>query len=201
MDEFNLFDIIVLVLVSLLGLKGLLRGFIKEAFGLIGIVGGVYVASRVSGSTGNLINSIIPIDNESTRLLIGFLVSIIAFWAIAYAIGVVISKISSLSGLGIFDRIFGFVFGAAKVFLIFSIIVYAISQVDAIRNALEKKTQGSIMFPILQDVGSYIIKLDTTKLQSGVTKHVNGAIEATKETLEEVSTEAIKNEIEKINTK
>jgi membrane protein required for colicin V production len=197
----NLFDIIVLTLITILGLKGLIRGFIKEVFGLVGIVGGVFVASRISKPVGELINNLIPIDNESTRLLFGFIVSIVGFWAIAYLIGIAISKISSLSGLGIFDRLFGFIFGAAKVFLIFSIIIYAISQVEAIKNSLDKKTNGSIMYPILQEAGSYIIKLDTTKLQNGMSSHVNGAIEATKETIEEISTEVIQEKIEKINTK
>jgi membrane protein required for colicin V production len=199
--DLNLFDIIVLTLITILGLKGLIRGFIKEVFGLVGIVGGVFVASRISKPVGELINNLIPIDNESTRLLFGFIVSIVGFWAIAYLIGIAISKISSLSGLGIFDRLFGFIFGAAKVFLIFSIIIYAISQVEAIKNSLDKKTNGSIMYPILQEAGSYIIKLDTTKLQNGMSSHVNGAIEATKETIEEISTEVIQEKIEKINTK
>jgi hypothetical protein len=57
------------------------------------------------------------------------------------------------------------------------------------------------MYPILQEAGSYIIKLDTTKLQNGMSSHVNGAIEATKETIEEISTEVIQEKIEKINTK
>jgi membrane protein required for colicin V production len=199
--DLNLFDIIVLSLITILGLKGLIRGFIKEAFGLIGIVGGVYLASRISKQAGELINNLIPIDNESTRLLLGFIVSIAGFWIIVYIIGLIISKIFSLSGLGIFDRLFGFIFGAAKVFLIFSIIIYAISQVETIRTSLDKKTQGSVMYPIFQEVGSYIIKLDTTKLQNGVSSHVNGAIEATKDAIDDISTEAITNKIKEINTK
>ena len=35
------------------------------------------------------------------------------------------SKVFSVSGLGIFDRIFGFAFGAGKIFLLFAIISYA----------------------------------------------------------------------------
>ncbi len=203
MNDLNLFDIIVLTLITLLGLKGLFRGLIKEVFGLVGIVGGVYVSSRVSKPVGELINSIIPIDNESTRLLLGFVLAIVGFWAATYAIGMAISKISSLSGLGIFDRLFGFIFGAAKVFLIFSIIIYALTQVDAIAKKLEEKTKDSIMYPLLKEVGSYIIKLDTTKYQDGIKSHVNGAIEATKqaidsevssakETIEDISKDTIK---------
>jgi membrane protein required for colicin V production len=198
LNDFNLFDIIVLVLITLLGLKGLMRGFIKEVFGLIGIVGGVFIASRLAKTSGDLINSLIPIDNESTRLLIGFVASLIVFWLLAYAIGMIISKMTSLSGLGLFDRLFGFIFGGAKVFLIFAIIIYAISQVDAIKTTLEKKTSDSFMFPILQDTGSFIIKLDTAKLQGKVTKTIDDAIEATKQGVEEISKETLNQEIEKL---
>jgi len=44
MENLNYFDIVVLGLVVLLGLKGFLRGFIKEAFAFIGIVGGFFIA-------------------------------------------------------------------------------------------------------------------------------------------------------------
>ena len=187
--DLNLFDIIVLTLVTILGLKGFIRGFTKEIFGLIGIIGGVFVSSRFATTVGNLINTIIPIDNESTRLLFGFILSLIVFWTIAYMIGVAISKAFNLSGLGIFDSIFGLLFGMAKVFFIFSIIIYAISQVSVIKKALEPKVANSITYPLLKSLGAFIIKLDTTKLENGVSKKVNGAIESTKKTIKDISLE------------
>ena len=166
--DLNLFDIITLALITILGLKGLIRGFIKEVFGLIGIIGGVFLASRFSTEVGDLINNIIPIENESTRILFGFVLAIAGFWMVLYILGLILSKVFTLSGLGIVDRLLGFVFGASKVFLIFSIIIYAISQVNAIKTSLDKNTKDSIMYPIFQDVGSYIIKLDTNELQNKI---------------------------------
>jgi membrane protein required for colicin V production len=184
-----------------LGLKGLFRGLIKEVFGLVGIIGGVYVASRVTKSVGLLIDKFIPIENETTMLLIGFVISLATFWALLYLLGIILSKMFSLSGLGIFDRLFGFVFGGAKVFLIFSVIIYAVSQVNAIKVTLDKKAQNSIMYPILQDVGAMIIKLDTTTFQNTVSSHINGAVEATQDAIEDISAEAIKEKINEINIK
>jgi len=197
----NTFDIIIITLITILGLKGLFRGLIKEVFGLVGIIGGVYVASRVTKSVGLLIDKFIPIENETTMLLIGFVVSLATFWALLYLLGIILSKMFSLSGLGIFDRLFGFVFGGAKVFLIFSVIIYAVSQVNAIKVTLDKKAQDSIMYPILQDVGAMIIKLDTTTLQNTVSSHINGAVEATQDAIEDISAEAIKEKINEINIK
>jgi len=197
----NTFDIIIITLITILGLKGLFRGLIKEVFGLVGIIGGVYVASRVTKSVGLLIDKFIPIENETTMLLIGFVVSLATFWALLYLLGIILSKMFSLSGLGIFDRLFGFVFGGAKVFLIVSVIIYAVSQVNAIKVTLDKKAQDSIMYPILQDVGAMIIKLDTTTLQNTVSSHINGAVEATQDAIEDISAEAIKEKINEINIK
>ena len=48
--DLNYFDMAVGSIVLLLGLKGLLNGFSKELFGLIGIVGGLFVASHIGGA-------------------------------------------------------------------------------------------------------------------------------------------------------
>ena len=88
-----MFDIIVIALVVILGLKGLMKGFIKELFGLIGIVGGVFIASRVAKDVGDFVAGIFALENENTILLIGFIVAIIVFWIIAYIIGAIIEKI------------------------------------------------------------------------------------------------------------
>lgn len=193
MENINFFDVIVITLIIILGLKGLFRGFIKELFALIGIIGGVFIASRLAKNVGEIVNSIIPIDNEHTILLVGFIVAIVVFWLIAYLLGIVLEKIFSVSGLGIFDRVFGFLFGAGKIFLLFSVIAYAASQVKMINDNIEIKMKDSIVYPILKSSGSYIIKLDTTNLQNQVSDKFNGVVESAKQTLKEAS----KQELEK----
>jgi len=174
-----------------LGLKGLFRGLVKELFGLIGIVGGVFIASRLAKNTGDIANSIIPIDNESTRLLVGFVVTLVIFWVIAYFLGMVFEKILSASGLGIFDRLLGFVFGAGKVFLLFSIISYAVTQVKMINDTLQPKLKESMIFPLLTQTGSYIIKLDTSNMQKQVSSKFNSAVKSAQDSLGELSKEEL----------
>jgi len=193
LENINFFDVIVITLIIILGLKGLFRGFIKELFALIGIIGGVFIASRLAKNVGEIVNSIIPIDNEHTILLVGFIVAIVVFWLIAYLLGIVLQKVFSVSGLGIFDRVFGFLFGAGKIFLLFSVIAYAASQVKMINDNIELKMKDSIVYPILKSSGSYIIKLDTTNLQNQVSDKFNGVVESAKQTLKEAS----KQELEK----
>lgn len=191
MENISIFDIVVISLIIILGLKGLFRGLTKELFGLIGIVGGVFIASRLAKNVGDIANGLIPIDNESTRLLAGFVVTLILFWIIAYILGVVLEKIFSASGLGIFDRLLGFVFGAGKIFLLFSIIAYAASQVKMINDNLQPKLQNSIVFPLLTQTGSYIIKLDTSNIQKKVSKKFDSAVKSAQDSLEEISKEEL----------
>lgn len=196
MQEFTIFDMVILGITLVLGLKGLFRGLIKEVFGIIGIIGAIFVASRVSADIGNLIAPILALENQTTIKLIGFIIALVGFWLVVYLLGVVISKIFSASGLGLFDRIFGFVFGAAKVFLIFSVIAYALYQVKAFKNTIDEKSKGSIVMPYLLSTGAFIIKIDTTALTNSVGNAVDKVVETTKEVAkpEEKKEEPVKEE-------
>ena len=181
MQEFTIFDMVILGITLVLGLIGLFSGLIKEVFGIVGIIGAIFVASRASGEIGNLIAPFLALENQTTIKLIGFIIALIGFWIIIYVLGVIVSKIFSASGLGLFDRIFGFVFGAAKVFLIFSVISYALYQVQSFKKAIDNKTAGSIVMPHLISVGSYIIKLDTSSITANIEKTVDTVVDTAKD--------------------
>jgi len=188
MENINYFDVIVLALILMLGLKGLIRGFIAEAFALIGIVAGVYLASRNAQQVGEYISSnLIPMEGENVILLAGFVVTLVLVWIILYALGLIISKIFSASGLGIFDKILGFVFGAGKVFFIFAIIIFAVSQMKIIDDKLQEATKGSIMYPLLKQAGEIIIQIDPKKVQSNITQNINDVVKQTKDTINTIS--------------
>ena len=196
MENLNIFDIVTLLLITLLGLKGLFRGFIKEVFALIGIVGGIFVASRLAKEVGMIIGGLFKITNESTILFIGFLTSVIVFWGLVYLLGILVSKMFSLSGLGILDRILGVIFGAGKIFLIFAIIFYALSKVDAIKNAIKSKVGNSFMYPIFVDTGAAIIKMDTSAIAKKLETKVDEVSKDVKEKVVEETTTQTKEAVE-----
>ncbi|ABB44549.1 Colicin V production protein [Sulfurimonas denitrificans DSM 1251] len=166
---FSYFDIIVSILVLFLGLKGILNGFFKEIFGLIGIIGGIFIASRVGDSVGKLINdSVLKFQNDAAVSFTGFLVTLALFWLFMIGIGVVFKKLSSLSGLGIFDKIFGFLISAGKFFLIASVILYSTYNIKAMRANLDSMMKNSILFPILVETGSFIMKLDPIEISDEI---------------------------------
>ncbi|MCI5968404.1 CvpA family protein [Helicobacter sp.] len=159
--DFSWFDGIVGILILLLAIRGVMNGFIREFFGLAGIVGGVYVASVYSGSVGVWISAnVYAFKNPSAMTLIGFLVLLVVIWVSALLIAEVLQKLVRLSALSAVDRLFGFVFGALKVFVIFSIIIAALTNVQFVRSFIESKTQNSYLYPMLKSTGEAIIKLD-----------------------------------------
>lgn len=162
MQNFSIFDIVIVSITVLLGLKGLMRGFIKEVFGLVGIIGGIFVASRIAGEVGKAIAPVLALENQATINLIGFVLGLVGFWAVIYVLGIILSRIFSASGLGIFDRILGFFFGSAKIFLIFSVITYGVYQLQSFKDLLDKKIGNAVTFPFLVKTGGFIVKLDAS---------------------------------------
>ena len=193
MQDFAIFDLIILAVTLILGLKGLLRWLIKEVFGIIGIIGAIFVPSRITKEIGDLIAPILVLENEATIKLIGFITALVAVWLVVYSAGVIVSKIFSASGLGVVDRIFGFVFGAAKIFLIFSVIAYALYQVQSFKKVIDEKFANSIVMPHLISVGSYIIKLDTATITNTIDKAVDSAKDSS---IVKDTTESVKNGVQ-----
>ncbi len=195
--DLNYFDLIAGSIILLLGLKGIINGFFKELFGLIGIVGGVFIASRLSENVGKMLSDLIfHFENSAAVNFTGFLVVLSVFWIAMIIVGHLLKKLSALSGLGMLDRIFGFVFGAGKFFFIFSIIAYALYNVKTIRVNIEKPLKNSILFPIMIETGSYIMKIDTVDYMQKVKKKQN---ELQKE-LQEQLDQHVKKQLEE-NTK
>jgi membrane protein required for colicin V production len=191
--ELNYFDLIVGVIVLLLGLKGILNGFFKELFGLVGIIGGIFIASRFGDDVGQVISdAVFKFDSQAAISFTGFLVTLVIFWLLMIGAGMLFKKLSAASGLGPFDRILGFVFGSGKFFLIASVIIYALFNVNAIRKNLEPAMESSKLFGIMVATGGYIMKIDAEKLAGDVNESVAEQVEVTKEAMSEAAGNATK---------
>jgi len=161
MVDFNYFDITIGAIVLILGIKGFMNGFIKEVFGLAGLVGGVYFASRFAPEAAAFIDTnFLHLENSALLKLLGFIVILVAIWLSATIAGSILSKLTSASGLGFINRLLGFVAGGGKYFLIFALIVTALSNVTLVKENMEKHVRHSVLYPYLLKAGSAIINLD-----------------------------------------
>lgn len=184
MIDFNYFDITIGAIVIILGIKGLMNGFIKELFGLLGLVGGVYLASRFSQDAAAFINdNFVKIDNTALLTLLGFLAILIVIWVGATVLGSLISKLTAISGLGFINRVLGFIVGGGKYFLIFALIVTALSNVSLVKDNMEKHVKDSVLYPYLIQAGTSIIHLDPKVL--GINKETT--VDVVKDAAKEVA--------------
>ena len=158
--EFSYFDLIIGALILFLGLKGIIDGFIKEFFGLAGIIGGIYYGSRYAEEVGRWISdNIFLIKNEAALTFVGFLAGLFGIWIAMVILANLVTKLTHASGMGFFNKLLGLLFGWAKIFLIFSVIVYALSSIELTKKMVMKYTKNSVLYPLLVQTGGYIIKL------------------------------------------
>jgi len=162
----NIFDGIVIAITLILAIKGYFNGIIKELAGLIGIIGGLFLASKFFHQTGIYINdNLINIPNKSAVDLVGFIVVFVGFWMLAVFVGFLLGKILKLSALGALDRILGFIFSGAKFFLLVSIIVAMLWQVAFVKEKMQNIAKNSFMLPVLVKIGKKIINITPQDLE------------------------------------
>ena len=191
--DFNIFDAIVISITLILAIKGYFSGIIKEIAGLVGIGGGLFLGSIYYESAGKYINeSIFKIPNESAINVVGFVSIFVLTWLIVTLIGMLIAKILKVAKLGILDRVGGVIFSAGKFFVIVSVVVTMLSQIEALKASLEKYQKNSLMWPVMDKVGQTLIHLKSddikkqiddvkSKVNEKVSANITKAIEETKE--------------------
>ena len=178
MENIVWFDLITLGLVLLLGIKGIINGFIKEVFGLVGIIGGIYIASRYAETAGDFINTnLYAFDNKASLFLIGFVALLIIFWLLSVFIGFLIEKLLAASGLGILDKLLGFIVGSAKIFLIFSVLLVTLSNIKFVQEKIDSYLSNSFMYPIFMATGEYIVKMEPKKIGADIEATIEKATE------------------------
>ncbi len=188
--ELGILDLIIGSIILLLGLKGILNGFFKELFGLIGIVGGIFIGSRLSSEVGTLLsNAIFKFDSPAAINFLGFLVTLALFWGTMIGVGILFKKFSKMSGLGIMDKILGFVFGSGKFFFIAAVIAFAIFNIQAVRNNVD--INDSIMLPILVKTGDFIMQLDGEEITNDINASIDKGVEEAKSVLEDEMTQKL----------
>jgi membrane protein required for colicin V production len=88
-----------------------------------------------------------------------------------------------MSGLGLMDKILGFVFGSGKFFFIASVIVYAVYNFKAVRENID--FEGSFMFPALVETGRVIMHIDGEKIADDINESIDKGLEGTKEIMKD----------------
>ena len=206
MGELNYFDLGAATVILLLGLKGLLNGFFKELFGTLGIIGGIYVGSSYANETGTFLSDkLFHFDNSAVITFTGFLATLAIFWIAMALIGGFFAKLTSMTGLGIADKIMGFLLATTKIFLILSVTVYALSNIKIIQSSVDSIMSNSVVYPILRKAGQVVVRIDPSTFMdestssdsnSTLSQKIDATVTTVKEqiSIENTAKEAITNE-------
>ena len=121
----NVFDIVIIVIVSFCLIRGAFKGLVGEVSGIIGVVAAFYGAYTYY----SLITVYAEkwIENSGIRNIFAFFLIFCAILILIGFVSLLIRKLLNLVFLGWVDRSFGLLFGAAKGVLIVSVIFIMIT--------------------------------------------------------------------------
>ena len=119
----NAIDIIIIGILVIQACLGFQRGFVRIVFDILGIFCGLYVGYKHYQELGYVLQTHIHIAPHYANLAAFFGIWLAIFIAV-FAVSKLINAMVTLTGLGIMNRLGGFVLGGAKgVFLILPILV------------------------------------------------------------------------------
>jgi len=173
-------DGLIIGITLILAIKGFFNGVVKEVAGLIGIIGGFFIASRYYHQAGEFINqNLITIPNKSAIDLVGFIGVFLLVWIFCIFLGFLFSHLLKVSALGFLDKLLGFFVGGLKFFLIISIIIASLYKIEFLKKYFKDISEDSKVFPLALEVGNEIMKLspeEISKVKEKVSENIKNNI-------------------------
>jgi membrane protein required for colicin V production len=118
----NEVDAIILVIIGLSCLFGIWRGLVKEVLSLVTWVAALTLARLYSGVLADFIGNLI--SNESARYVTAFAIVFVFVMMTGTLINHVISKLLTITGLKLVDRLLGGAFGVVRGSVIIVVILF-----------------------------------------------------------------------------
>ncbi len=151
-------DILLAGMIILLSIKGYFNGFIRESVGFVGLIGGIFVASRAAEPVAKALSNIVNFDNMALLKLSGFLLVLALIWGGSSFVATIFTALRAQPH-STSTRLLGMGVAALKYFLIFSMIVSSLFSNALMRDNFAKSIQTSRLFPIFNKVGSKLTNL------------------------------------------
>lgn len=186
MEFANYFDIVIITIIIILAFKGLFSGFIREICSIVGIVGGVLLASRFNTDLSLWINSFLKLESKTLLNLIGFMIILGVVWILSLVVAEIMVRFAKFIKLGKLDKILGVFVAGIKIFLIISMILFTFSKINFLSSFTSKLQDSSFFYPIMIKVGDFIVKTDfASDVRSDAINFSNDALEEIQGTLKQ----------------
>ena len=122
---FNQVDIVILIITVLSSVFGLWRGLIKEVLSLLTWIAALLVSRVYSEPLAGLMTGMI--ENDGIRYVSAFAILFVIVMMLGTFLNFLMSKLLSVTGLKLADRLLGAVFGVARGVIIVLVILFVTS--------------------------------------------------------------------------
>lgn len=162
METKHYVDIAVIIIVAVLGLRGLKNGLIHEIMGVLGIVIGIYCASKYCINGAKYIELAgLSFENRHILLMLAFILILALVWIGFLVLGVIVARfVVILPEIAIINYFGGYVFSALKYFVILCVVVYGLTQVGFLKDPIKELTEGTRSYPIMYEVAEKIMSIE-----------------------------------------
>jgi membrane protein required for colicin V production len=148
----NRIDVILAIVLTLFAIRGFWRGFSREFFGFIGLIGGIAIAAAMYGAVAASIPEPVP---HGARPVVAFAVLFFTVNLAANLLGALVHHLLGLVFLSPVNRIAGAAFGAAKgaaLMLIALLLMRAYVPVPALIGAVEHSRLARPLLAMAEEV-------------------------------------------------
>ena len=152
----NMFDVVVLIVVTYGLISGFKKGFIVEVSGMIALGVGITGAFKFSGILGNYLVIYIDWDPKIIQI-VSFILFFIGIVYIISLFAKMLTKALKVILLGGINRLLGALFGVLKCMLILCALTLVFKEVNQILTLMEGSViETSFSYPILEEMGEFL---------------------------------------------
>lgn len=153
----NIIDIIILVLLVPSVILGIKKGFISQAASLVGVILGVYLASKMTSAVGAWLTQYISVSDQLLNLISFVIIFVLVCWCLAL-LGKLLEKVFKVIMLGWLNKLFGAVFSVLTFLVIFSLVVALLNGLNNQFGFLNSSAfADSVLYDLLNRVSGVIM--------------------------------------------
>ncbi|MDZ7717784.1 MAG: CvpA family protein [Balneolaceae bacterium] len=140
----NFLDIIIILPIAYFAYKGFDRGFIKEVFGIVGIVLAVYISFEYMGTISGILAP--HVENRDRSTIVTGIILFIIIVAAVQIVGFALERFIDVVQLGFLNKLAGMIFAGLKIAVIISATLLLLAGMGV---PSEETTSNSVSYPVV----------------------------------------------------
>ncbi|MBO4498856.1 MAG: CvpA family protein [Bacteroidaceae bacterium] len=133
-------DIFILAILAIGFVTGLIKGVVKQAFGLGGLIAGLALGALFCHPVATLLINSINISEKSAAI-VSFILILILVPLVFNLIGLMLSKFVKIVQLGFLDRVLGGLFGVLSYMIVLGLLLQLI-EITGLSGYITDKEEG-----------------------------------------------------------